>query len=50
MTEYIVVNRGKRGNKEIVLSVHYSHIGAVAVLDQLRSWKPSGNFAIIQTK
>ena len=50
MEEYKVINRGKKGNKEIVLSVHYSHIGAVAVLDQLRSWKPSGNFAIIETK
>ena len=50
MEEYKVVNRGKRGNKKIVLSVHYSHIGAVAVLDQLRSWKPSGNFAIIKNE
>lgn len=48
--EYKVVNKGKKGNEEIVLSVHYSHLGAVAVLNQLRSWKPSGNFAIIQTK
>ena len=48
--EYKVINRGKKGNKKIVLSVHYSHIGAVAVLDQLRSWKPSGNFAIIKTQ
>ena len=48
--EYKVINKGKKGNKQIVLSVHYSHIGAVAVLDQLRGWKPSGNFAIIKTQ
>ena len=48
MEKYRVVDASKCGDKARVLSTHHSYVGGKAVLDQLRSWKPNGNFAIIQ--
>ena len=50
MEEYKIVNRGRKGNDNHVISVHYSHHDAQHSFDQLKSMNANLNIVLRKTK